>query len=140
MNISIGKLRGLQQLADSKGMVTMVAIDQRGALKRALNEKNPAAVSYQEIVDLKLDLCQTIAPLAKNVPSDIRRGVVVLWSGSEPHYVDERVQTLRRMSENNAIEIREVCGQGLGNLARVASLLYLASSVSIYLALCNEFS
>lgn len=79
-------------------------------------------------------------PFARNVPGDIQRGVIVLRSGSEPHYVDKRVQTLRRMCENNAIEIREVYGQGLSNLARVASLLYLGSFVSIYLALCNEFS
>jgi hypothetical protein len=97
-------------------------------------------VSYQEIVDLKLDLCQTIAPFARNVPSDIRRGVIVLRNGSEPHYVDRRVQTLRRMCENNATEIREVYSQGLSNLAKVASLLYLGSFVSIYLALHNEFS
>jgi glucose/mannose-6-phosphate isomerase len=81
-----------------------------------------------------------VTSFAGNVPSDIRRGVIVLRSGSEPHYVDKRVQTLRRMCENNAIEIREVYGQGLSNLARVASLLYLGSFVSIYLALCNEFS
>jgi glucose/mannose-6-phosphate isomerase len=81
-----------------------------------------------------------VTSFAGNVPSDIRRGVIVLRSGSEPHYVDKRVQTLRRMCENNGIEIREVYGQGLSNLARVASLLYLGSFVSIYLALCNEFS
>jgi len=74
MNISIGKLRGLQQLADSKGMMTMCAIDHRGALKRTLNEKNPAAVSYQEIVDFKLDLCQAIAPFASAILLDPEYG------------------------------------------------------------------
>jgi len=75
MNISIGKLRGLQQLADSKGIMTMCAIDHRGALKRALNEKNPAAVSYQDIVDFKLDLCQAVAPFASAVLLDPEYGV-----------------------------------------------------------------
>jgi tagatose 1,6-diphosphate aldolase len=74
MNISIGKLRGLQQLADSKGMMTMCAIDHRGALKRALSEKNPAAVSYQDIVDFKLDLCQAVAPFASAVLLDPEYG------------------------------------------------------------------
>jgi tagatose 1,6-diphosphate aldolase len=74
MNISIGKLRGLQQLADSKGMMTMCAIDHRGALKRALNEKNPAAVSYQDIVDFKLDLCQAVAPFASAILLDPEYG------------------------------------------------------------------
>jgi tagatose 1,6-diphosphate aldolase len=74
MNISIGKLRGLQQLADSKGMMTMCAIDHRGALKRALNEKNPVAVSYQDIVDFKLDLCQAVAPFASAILLDPEYG------------------------------------------------------------------
>jgi tagatose 1,6-diphosphate aldolase len=74
MNISSGKLRGLQQLADSKGMMTMCAIDHRGALKRALNEKNPAAVSYQDMVDFKLDLCQAVAPFASAILLDPEYG------------------------------------------------------------------
>jgi tagatose 1,6-diphosphate aldolase len=74
MNISIGKLRGLQQLADSKGIMTMCAIDHRGALKRALNEKNPDAVSYQDIVDFKLDLCQAVAPFASAILLDPEYG------------------------------------------------------------------
>lgn len=74
MNISIGKLRGLQQLADSRGMMTMCAIDHRGALKRALNEKNPEAVSYQDMVDFKLDLCQAVAPFASAILLDPEYG------------------------------------------------------------------
>jgi tagatose 1,6-diphosphate aldolase len=74
MNISIGKLRGLQQLADSKGMMTMCAIDHRGALKRALNEKNPDAVSYQDVVDFKLDLCQAVVPFASAILLDPEYG------------------------------------------------------------------
>ena len=73
-NISIGKLRGLQQLADSKGMMTMCAIDHRGALKRALNGKNSVAVSYQEMVDFKLDLCQAVAPFASAILLDPEYG------------------------------------------------------------------
>jgi tagatose 1,6-diphosphate aldolase len=74
MNISIGKLRGLQQLVDSRGMMTMCAIDHRGALKGALNEKTPAAVSYQDMVDFKLDLCQAVAPFASAILLDPEYG------------------------------------------------------------------
>jgi len=70
MNISIGKLRGLQQLADSKGIMAMCAIDHRGALKRALNVKNPDAVGYQDMVDFKLDLCRAVAPYVSAVLLD----------------------------------------------------------------------
>ena len=74
MNISVGKLRGLQQLADSQGMMTMCAIDHRGALKRALNEKNPDAESYQDMVDFKLDLCQAVSPFASAILLDPEYG------------------------------------------------------------------
>jgi len=74
MNISTGKLRGLQQLADSRGVMTMCAIDHRGALKRSLNEKNPDAVSYQDMVDFKLDLCQAVAPFASAILLDPEYG------------------------------------------------------------------
>jgi len=74
MDIRIGKLRGLQQLADSKGMMTMCAIDHRGALKRALNEENPDAVDYQDLVDFKLDLCQAVAPFASAILLDPEYG------------------------------------------------------------------
>jgi len=74
MNISIGKLRGLQQLADSRGIMTMCAIDHRGALKRALNEKNPDAVIYQDMVDFKLNLCQAVAPFASAILLDPEYG------------------------------------------------------------------
>ncbi len=74
MRISIGKLRGLQQLADSRGIMAMCAIDHRGALKRALNEKNPSEVSYQDMVDFKLDLCQAVAPFASAILLDPEYG------------------------------------------------------------------
>ncbi|UCD21952.1 MAG: tagatose 1,6-diphosphate aldolase [Chloroflexota bacterium] len=74
MNISIGKLRGLQQLANPNGIMAMCAIDHRGALKRALNEENPDAVTYQDMVDFKLDLCQAIARFASAILLDPEYG------------------------------------------------------------------
>jgi tagatose 1,6-diphosphate aldolase len=74
MSISIGKLRGLQQLADSKGIMAMCAIDHRGALRRSLNQRDPAGVSYQDIVDFKLDLCQAVAPFASAILLDPEYG------------------------------------------------------------------
>ncbi|MFC1927085.1 tagatose 1,6-diphosphate aldolase [Chloroflexota bacterium] len=85
MGISIGKLRGLQQLADRKGMLTMCAIDHRGALKRSLNERDPDAVGYQDMVDFKLDLCQSIAPFASAVLLDPEYGAAqAIAAGAMP--------------------------------------------------------
>jgi len=52
----------------------MCAIDHRGALKRALDEKNADAVSYQDMVDFKLDLCQAVAPFASAILLDPEYG------------------------------------------------------------------
>jgi len=74
VSVSIGKLRGLQQLANAKGMMTMCAIDHRGALRRALNEENPDAVSYQDMVNFKLELCWAVAPSASAILLDPEYG------------------------------------------------------------------
>jgi tagatose 1,6-diphosphate aldolase len=68
--LSPGKLRGLQQVANAKGILTVCAIDHRESLRRELNEKNPEAVSYQQMVDFKLDLVGVIAPFASAVLLD----------------------------------------------------------------------
>jgi tagatose-1,6-bisphosphate aldolase len=70
MVLSIGKLRGLQQVADDNGYLTICAIDHRGALQRAMNEQNPDVVTYQEMVYFKLDLCRAVAPFASAVLLD----------------------------------------------------------------------
>jgi len=75
MNLSIGKLRGLQQIADGHGFLTICAIDHRGALQRAMNERDPDAVTYQDMVDFKLDLCRAVAPFASAVLLDPVYGV-----------------------------------------------------------------
>lgn len=68
--LSIGKLRGLQQIANKKGILTVCAIDHRGSLRQALNAKNPEAVSYMDMVQFKRDLCRIVAPLASAVLLD----------------------------------------------------------------------
>jgi tagatose 1,6-diphosphate aldolase len=68
--LSPGKLRGLQQLANAKGIITVCAIDHRESLRRALNEKNPKAVSYRQMVDFKLDLVGVVGPFASAVLLD----------------------------------------------------------------------
>jgi tagatose 1,6-diphosphate aldolase len=68
--LTVGKLRGLQQIANDKGILTVCAIDHRESLRQALNEKNPETVSYQQMVDFKLDLVSVIAPFASAVLLD----------------------------------------------------------------------
>lgn len=68
--LSIGKIRGLQQLANEKGIMAMCAVDHRGSLKRMLNGEHPESVSYQAMVDFKLDLSQSLAPYASAILLD----------------------------------------------------------------------
>jgi len=60
--LSLGKIRGLQQLANSDGIFAICAMDHRGSLQKMLNEDNPRAVSYKTMVSYKLDLCRFLAP------------------------------------------------------------------------------
>jgi tagatose 1,6-diphosphate aldolase len=67
--LSIGKIRGLQQLANDKGIMTMCALDHRGSLKKMLSRRG-FQPRYQGMVDFKLDLCQILAPYASAILLD----------------------------------------------------------------------
>jgi tagatose 1,6-diphosphate aldolase len=68
--LSIGKIRGLQQLANGKGIMAMCALDHRGSLMRMLDEKHPEGIGYQTMVDFKLDLCRVLTPHASAILLD----------------------------------------------------------------------
>jgi len=66
--LTIGKLRGLQQLATDDGIFTMCAMDHRGSLQHIIGEG--AELSYGEMVERKLELCSHLAPYASAVLLD----------------------------------------------------------------------
>jgi len=68
--LSIGKIRGLQQVANSDGIFTICAMDHRGSLRRMIDEDNPDEVSYEEMVEHKLELCSSLAKHASAVLLD----------------------------------------------------------------------
>jgi len=68
--LSIGKIRGLQQLANGKGIMAMCALDHRGSLMKMLGEDYPEGVSDQTMVDFKRDLCRIVAPYASAILLD----------------------------------------------------------------------
>jgi tagatose-1,6-bisphosphate aldolase len=69
-NLSIGKLRGLQQLSDGRGIFAMCAMDHRGSLRRMLNPAAPGQVRAPDITTFKLDLAEMLAPTATAVLLD----------------------------------------------------------------------
>jgi tagatose 1,6-diphosphate aldolase len=59
--LTIGKWRGLQQISNEENIFTIVALDHRGSLKRAMNPAQPEAVTYQQVVEFKLDVTRALA-------------------------------------------------------------------------------
>ena len=53
--LSPGKLRGIQQVANAQGVITVTALDHRGSLKQSLQRAMPdRTIGYTEIVAEKL--------------------------------------------------------------------------------------
>lgn len=64
--ISIGKLRGLQQISSARGTITALALDHRQNLRKA----NPAFVNDKELSCFKLDVTSALASEATAVLLD----------------------------------------------------------------------
>jgi len=75
VRISIGKLRGLQQISDDTGRFTMIAMDQRGSLQKMLHPENPKATTYAEMEAVKIGVTQALAPVASGYLLDPEFGV-----------------------------------------------------------------
>ena len=65
-SISIGKLRGLQQISSSRGTITALALDHRQNLRKA----NPAFVKDEELSRFKLDVTSALASQATAILLD----------------------------------------------------------------------
>ncbi|MFC1860010.1 tagatose 1,6-diphosphate aldolase [Chloroflexota bacterium] len=68
--LSVGKIRGLQQIANPDGILTICAMDHRESLQRMINKENPGGVSYEGMVERKLELCSSLAKYASAVLLD----------------------------------------------------------------------
>ncbi len=69
-HISIGKLRGLQQISSARGTFTALALDHRQNLRKALNPQNPSATTDAQLSRFKLDVTLALAPEATAVLLD----------------------------------------------------------------------
>lgn len=65
-SLSIGKLRGLQQISSRRGTITALALDHRQNLRKA----NPAFVNDEELSRFKLEVVSALAPEATAVLLD----------------------------------------------------------------------
>lgn len=61
--LSLGKLRGIQQLANARGVITVTALDHRGSLRQSLQRAMPdQTIGYAEVVAEKLRMVRVFAP------------------------------------------------------------------------------
>jgi tagatose 1,6-diphosphate aldolase len=72
--LSVGKVRGLQQISTAEGIFTICAMDHRGSLRTMIEKEQRQEVEYEEMVDRKLELCAALAPYASAVLLDPNYG------------------------------------------------------------------
>jgi len=115
--LSIGKIRGLQQIANPDGIFTICAMDHRGSLRSMIDEDNPEEVNYEEMVERKLELCSSLAKYASAVLLDpifgaaqcISHGVLpnntgLLVSIEASGYSGEKEQRLTKLLDEWSVE------------------------------------
>lgn len=68
--LSIGKIRGLQQISTGDGIFTMCAMDHRDSLQGMVEKAQGKKPDYSDMVEYKLDLCAALAPHASAVLLD----------------------------------------------------------------------
>jgi len=64
-----GKLAGLKRISRA-GHLTMVAMDQRGSMKKMMNKEKPDAVTDAQMLEVKRDLFQTLSKNASAILID----------------------------------------------------------------------
>ena len=69
-SITIGKLRGLQQISSARGTFTALALDHRQNLRRALHPTDPTRVSDAQLSSFKLDVTAALASEATAILLD----------------------------------------------------------------------
>ena len=84
-HLSIGKRRRLQRCASSNGIFSILAIDHRNNLRRALNPQDPESVRDEELVKFKQGVVYALANDASSILIDPEYGAnQIISSGTLP--------------------------------------------------------
>lgn len=70
MAMTVGKWRRLQQTAGPTGMFSVLAVDHRGPLRRALGKESPQGKTNEALTALKRDIVRHLAPVTSAVLLD----------------------------------------------------------------------
>ena len=86
--LSVGKLRGMRQIASARGVIAVTAIDHRGSLETLLQRAMPGRpVGFGEMVAEKSRMARALAPLSTAVLLDPMYGVPAIAGGALPAHV-----------------------------------------------------
>jgi len=83
--MSIGKIRGLQQIATPEGRLVMCAMDHRSGLVTMMEGSQHGAPDYAELVQLKLDMCSVLGPHSSGILLDPEYGAAQCIAGGALH-------------------------------------------------------
>jgi tagatose-1,6-bisphosphate aldolase len=72
--VRLGTLRGLDACASDKGTFSVLALDHRNNLRRALAPADPGSVSFERLVAIKRSIVRAIAPVADGILLDAELG------------------------------------------------------------------
>lgn len=124
MSLSIGKIRGLQRCAALNGTFTILALDHRGNLKRAINPQNPESVSYQEMAAFKQELTAILSSGADGMLLDPVYGAAQVIAGGVLHPGTGLVVAVEKTGyagDPTERETRILPGWGVDKIARMGA-------------------
>ena len=74
-DISYGKYLNLQKCSTRNGALSILALDHRNNLRKALNPQDPASVKNETLTDIKLDISSNLSGCASAILLDPEVGV-----------------------------------------------------------------
>lgn len=111
--IDIGKFRGLQEISDQKGLMTILALDQRGSLIKSLGIDNNNPLGYEIVREFKMQVTEYLLPYCSAILLDpeysaaeaMSQGLIAGQKGlvvatEESGYIDNPAGRENRVIEN----------------------------------------
>lgn len=124
MDLTIGKLRRMQQCATSDGFFVIMALDHRNNLRRALNPGNPDSIGYGEMVAFKSEVVRALAPVSSAVLLDPEFGAAqTIAAGALPGHTGlmVAVESTGYTDEPTARRSEVLAGWNVEKIARMGA-------------------
>lgn len=122
--LTIGKLRGLQQCSTAQNAIAVLALDHRQGLRKAIRPDAPDTVTDAEMSAFKQQLTAALAPAASAMLLDPEVGAAqCIASGALPGYVGlvAAVEATGYTGDANARESRVLSGWSVAKAKRMGA-------------------